>query len=56
MHVWAAPTAKTLRSGMEITGYALATARGRGLHIWVAPTAKTLRSGMEITGYALLKT
>lgn len=46
---WTRPLALTLRSGFEITGYAMA----RRASTWAAPEATALRSGFEVTGYAL---
>lgn len=48
---WTIPLARQLRSGFEITGYALARQRTT----WTVPIAKQLRSGFEVTGYALTR-
>ena len=47
--MWSRPIGTLLRSGFEITGYALARSKSS----WSVPTATTLRSGFEVTGYAL---
>ena len=46
--MWKAPLTTVMRSGFEITGYAM----NRGLATWAAPAAqRQTRSGFEVTGY-----
>ena len=48
--MWKAPLTTVMRSGFEITGYAM----NRGLATWAAPAVqRQTRSGFEITGYAM---
>ena len=51
--MWTRPSANVLRSGFEITGYAMANGAGKRLLPWAAPRALATRSGFEITGYAM---